>query len=97
MRREMANEAEASGAFWLSKKFWYAIIAVAVFLVLALTGTMTFTADQTINFILMIFGINVGAHTATDVASVIGQFFGRLGLSEPEYEEEEEGEEEEKD
>ena len=65
------------GRFWESRKFWYAVIAVGAFLALALTGTMTFTEEQTINFLLGLFGINIGAHALTDISSVIGMFFGK--------------------
>lgn len=62
--------------FWQSTKFIYAVIAVAAFLALALTGTMTFTSEQSIEFLLGILGINVGAHTLTNVSAIVGQFFG---------------------
>jgi hypothetical protein len=62
--------------FWMSRKFWYAMAALGAFLALTLTGTMVFTSEQTINFILAVFGINVGAHALTDISSIIGHFFG---------------------
>lgn len=73
----MSKNADGEKPFWQSTKFYYALIAVGAFLVLALTGTMEFTPEQTINFILGIFGFNVGAHALTNISAVIGQFFGR--------------------
>lgn len=63
--------------FWLRTKFWYAVIAAAIFLALALTETVVFTSNETLTFILGLLGINVTGHAATDIAAIIGTFFGR--------------------
>lgn len=62
--------------FWKSVKFYYALIAVGAFLALVLTGTLTVSTEQATNFILTIFGFNVGAHALTNISAIIGQFFG---------------------
>jgi len=88
----MAEQAtKQEGPFWTSRKFWYAVLAVGAFLALALTGTMQFTSGEAITVILSMLGINVGAHTTTDVAAIVGKFFGRTEQpSEPEPEPEDE-------
>ena len=63
--------------FWKSTKFVYAVLALGAFLALALTGTMAFTPEQTIQFLLGVFGINVSAHALTNISAIVGQFFGR--------------------
>jgi len=75
----MSDNGHESKPLWKSTKFIYALVAVAAFLALALTGTMAFTPEQTINFLLGVFGINVSAHALTNVSAIIGQFFGKRG------------------
>jgi len=81
----MTTDSKENGdkPFWKSTKFVYALIAVAAFLALALTGTMTFTSDETIKFLLGVFGINVSAHALTNISAIVGQFFGRGGTVTP--------------
>ncbi len=59
--------------FWQSRKLWRELLAVVVLLVLTMTDTVTFTADQVVTVILGILGIGVGAHAASDVTSQIMQ------------------------
>ena len=66
------------------KKFLYSLLAVGVFLSLALTGTVVFTSEESMTFILGLFGINVTGHALTDVAALIARAFGRNALEEPE-------------
>jgi len=73
----MADKKNVEKPFWKSVKFYYALMAIGAFLAIVLTGTMTFTPEQTIDFILTLFGINVGAHALTNISAVIGQFFGK--------------------
>jgi len=73
----MAEKQNGEKPFWKSVKFYYALIAVGAFLALVLTGTLTVTTEQAINFILTVFGFNVGAHALTNISAIIGQFFGR--------------------
>ena len=75
----MSDKTQEEKPFWKSVKFYYALMAIAAFLALVFTGTLTVTTDQAINFILTIFGINVGSHAATNISAIIGQFFGRNG------------------
>lgn len=75
----MAENKNGEKPFWKTTKFYYALMALGAFLALALTGTMVFTPEQTINFILTLFGINVSAHALTNISAVIGQFFGKNG------------------
>jgi hypothetical protein len=73
------KKSEENKPFWQSTKFIYAVLALAAFLALTLSGTVVFTPEQTMNFLLGIFGINVGAHATTNIAAIIGQFFGKKG------------------
>lgn len=57
--------------FWLSRKFWLTVLGAIVFLVLALSGTVRFTNTEAIVVILGLIGINAGAHTLTDLTSMI--------------------------
>jgi dipeptide/tripeptide permease len=81
--------------FWKSVKFYYALLAIGAFLALVLTGTLTVTTEQAMNFILTVFGFNVGAHALTNISAVIGQFFGRNGQAPVEEEPDDEDEEDE--
>jgi len=73
----MVENKNGEKPIWRTTKFYYALMALGAFLALALSGTMVFTSEQTIDFILTLFGINVGAHALTNISAVIGQFFGR--------------------
>lgn len=75
----MPEKKDGEKPFWHSVKFYYALMAIGAFLAIVLTGTMTFTPEQTLEFILTLFGINVGAHALTNISAVIGQFFGNKG------------------
>lgn len=76
----MADETKSEAAFWLSRKFWYTVMAVIAFLALALTGTVTFTNEQIETIILSLLGISVGGHAVTDIASIIGNAIAKKGL-----------------
>ena len=62
---------DKSAPFWLSRKFWYAVMATAAFLALAITNTVEFSSDQVMTFILALLGITVGGHAATDIGAQI--------------------------
>ena len=64
---------DKSTPFWLSRKFWYAVLATVAFVVLAVTGTVTFTSDQVMTFILALLGVTTGLHAATDIGSQIAR------------------------
>lgn len=59
---------EEERPFWLRTKFYYVIIAAVVFLALALTGTVSFSSDQVMIFVLGLAGLGIAGHTVTDVA-----------------------------
>lgn len=56
--------------FWLSRKFWMAVISAAVFTALAVTETVTFTSGEVMTFVLGLAGISIGGHIVSDVASM---------------------------
>lgn len=62
---------EDTTPIWKSRKFWKEVLAVIIFLVLIFTHTVEFTSEQVITIILGILGIGVGAHTVSDVASMV--------------------------
>jgi hypothetical protein len=62
---------DTSSHFWTSRKFWYAVLATITFLVLAVTGTVEFTNEQVMTFILTLLGVTVGSHAATDIGAQI--------------------------
>lgn len=64
-----------SGPFYMGKKFWYTVIATGVFVALAVTGTVAFSSTEVMTFVLSLLGINIGAHTATDITGIIRQIF----------------------
>ena len=66
-------QSDKSAPFWLSRKFWYAVMATAAFLALAITETVHFSSDQVMTFILALLGITVGGHAATDIGAQIAQ------------------------
>ncbi len=73
----MANEQKKTVS-WLpeilqSTKFWWAILGVAMFMTLALTGTMHFTEQQAMEIILGLCGLGIAGHTVTNVAAVLAQ------------------------
>jgi len=74
----MSEQKNEEGVFWLSRKFWYTVLAAAVFTTFALTGTVTFTSEQVMTFVLGLTGLAIGGHTITDVMS---QFANRPAVS----------------
>jgi hypothetical protein len=60
-----------NGPFWQSRKFWMQIMAVILFAVLAVTKTVEFSSEQVLVFVLGLAGLGMGAHAATDIASLI--------------------------
>lgn len=64
---------QADKPFYLKMKFWYTILAIAVFLAMSLTRTVVFTNEQVMTIILGLLGITSGAHALTDIAAIIGQ------------------------
>jgi hypothetical protein len=54
--------------FWMKTKLHYAVLSVGVFLALALTGTVVFTNDQTLEFIKWLLGLTIVGHAATDIS-----------------------------
>lgn len=57
--------------FWLSRKFWMAVISAAVFTSLAMTKTVMFSSTEVMTFVLGLAGISIGGHVVTDIASLI--------------------------
>ena len=49
--------------FWLSRKFWYAVLGVAVLITLELTGNVDLTANQ----IMIIVVALISGHALTDM------------------------------
>lgn len=58
--------------FWLSRKFWLEVMAAGVFLTLQLSGSMDFSEEQAMIFVISLAGLGVVAHTVTDIMSQFG-------------------------
>jgi hypothetical protein len=67
----MATKPAQEKPFYLKVKFWYTLMAVGVFLALAMTETVEFSNDQVMTIILGLLGITSGAHALTDIAAII--------------------------
>lgn len=57
--------------FWLSRKFWMAVISAAVFTVLAASKAVVFSSSEVMTFVLGLAGISIGGHVVTDIASLV--------------------------
>ena len=74
---------DKSTPFWLSRKFWYAVLATVAFVVLAVTQTVEFSSDQVMVFILSLLGVTTGLHAATDIGSQIASALVARGAQMP--------------
>lgn len=57
--------------FWLSRKFWMAMVAAMVFTAFGISKTVVFSSMEVMTFVLGLAGMSIGGHVITDVASLI--------------------------
>lgn len=63
--------AQGKSPLYHSHRFWIQVMAVWVFTMLTMFGTVEITGNQLLTFVLTLAGLGVGARTATGVTGIL--------------------------